>query len=407
MAAVALDFFHMLAGLKFGGDRLGRVAPFVGLGQGFQGRHFKVEAGGGMHDHLFTFADHIVEGVSARGKQVAVFSRIGGAEFGVSGQRLLGEAAALLRVQFIAEFIPPAEGQLPGVLLGGSVAVRTFDLDIGQQGPGDVTIAVHGGGGVTILAQQAAFGIAFAGFQAVVDIVLDELIILGVQFWLLFAFFIEGATVGEFHQALVGDPDAFAPVAGHTGLVGDARVGLAIGHDLDLARRLNRVDHGVAFFIALDRLVPALVKTGIVIGDVARTTAHAPEVAAPIAAFYPHMAALAISAQVGVNGGPGFFGQHVHIGFGHLSEFGWEVLRKLFHERQRIGLVGIGTKHGCGAVRVGYIIVAILLGISGAGRSPTPERPLDFAGLGLHDRPELGIGPFLVALAANLFVDPY
>ena len=49
---------------------------------------------------------------------------------------------------------------LIGILGGGAVTIGAFDFDIGQQRTGNIAVAVHGCGGMTILAEKAAFGIA-------------------------------------------------------------------------------------------------------------------------------------------------------------------------------------------------------------------------------------------------------
>ena len=85
---------------------------------------------------------------------------------------------------------------------------------------------------MTVLAQEPAFGVAFAGFKTVMNIIFDKLVELGVQFWLLITFGGEGTAVRKLHESLVGHTNAFATVmTGVTGLHRYAVPGLAGTND--------------------------------------------------------------------------------------------------------------------------------------------------------------------------------
>lgn len=105
-----------------------------------------------MDHHFVTLAYHVVEGIATGGEQVTVSGRIDGAEFAVGAQWLIGKSPRCGNVGLISEFVPPPHGKFPGVLGRRAMAVRTLDLRVGQQRSGDVSVAVHGGGGVTVLA---------------------------------------------------------------------------------------------------------------------------------------------------------------------------------------------------------------------------------------------------------------
>ena len=152
---------------------------------------------------------------------------------------------------------------------------------------------------MTVLAQKPALGVAFAGFQAMVNIIFDKLVKLGVQFGLLFAFGIEGTAVGKLHKSLKGNANSFAAVvAEDAGLMGNTGVNNAVGHHFGFARRLDRMNHGVSGLIAFHRLVAAFIQTGVIIGNMTGRASHAAEVSPFIPALDPHVAALAVGPQV-------------------------------------------------------------------------------------------------------------
>ena len=152
---------------------------------------------------------------------------------------------------------------------------------------------------MTVLAQEPAFGVAFAGFKTVMDIIFDKLVELGVQFWLLITFGGEGTAVRKLHESLKGHANSFAPVvAGDAGLMGNTGVNNAVGHHFGFARRLDRMNHGVSGLIAFHRLVAAFIQPGIIIGDMTGRATHAAEVPPSIPAFYTNMAPLAVGPQV-------------------------------------------------------------------------------------------------------------
>ena len=75
---------------------------------------------------------------------------------------------------------------------------------------------------MTVLAEQAAFGVSLPGFQAVVHIIFDKLVEFGVKLWLLATFVGVGTPIGELHQSLVGYADSFTAVmAGNAGFMGN------------------------------------------------------------------------------------------------------------------------------------------------------------------------------------------
>ena len=107
-----------------------------------------------------------------------------------------------------------------------------------------IAVTVQGGGGVTILAQKPALGIAFSGFKLVVNIIFDELVDLGMELGLFLPISGERAGVGKLHESLEGDADALASVvAGNAGLMRDTRIDYIIHHDLGVARGLNGMNH--------------------------------------------------------------------------------------------------------------------------------------------------------------------
>ncbi len=67
----------------------------------------------------------------------------------------------------------------------GAVAVLTLDFDLCQRGTRQVAVAVHVHRGVAVLAQHAAFRVLRTGFHLVVQVVLDEQVVLGMQLRLL------------------------------------------------------------------------------------------------------------------------------------------------------------------------------------------------------------------------------
>ncbi len=219
---------------------------------------------------------------------------------------------------------------------------------------------MHGRGGVTILAQQTALGITLAGFKLMMKVILDILIELGVQLGLFFAVGRKWAAIRKFHQPLEGDADALAAVVtGNAGFVRYARIDDVIGHDFGLARGLNRVHHGVAGFIAFDRLVAAFIQAGIVVRNVTGSAAHAAKIAASVAALDTHMAALTIGAQVCKNCRRRLFFQLGHIGFGYLLQLGWKIVGILSHQGLGVFFVFCGTEYRCGTIRVVDVVIAV------------------------------------------------
>ena len=99
-----------------------------------------------MNNNLIAFADNIAEGIATRRKQISVFGRVLRSEFDLVIQQLVGEATRFRVGEITIEFITPAERKLPGIIRCSAVAVGAFNFDIGQQGTGDVTVAMHGGG---------------------------------------------------------------------------------------------------------------------------------------------------------------------------------------------------------------------------------------------------------------------
>jgi hypothetical protein len=107
----------------------------------------------------------VAERIAAGRQQVTLLARINGGEFALIDQQLGSSAARPCVAKILVEFIAPAQGQFPWILGSGTVTIRTFDFHISQQGTGDIPVAVHGCGGVAILAEQPAFRVAFTGFK--------------------------------------------------------------------------------------------------------------------------------------------------------------------------------------------------------------------------------------------------
>ena len=168
------------------------------------------------------------------------------------------------------------------------MAVRTFNFNVGEQGPGDIAITMGRCGCVTILTEEPAFGVTLAGLEFVVGIILNKLVEFGVQFGLLLPSIRVGAAVRKLHEALKGDPNTLAAiVAGDASLMWNARIDQVVHNYFGLTRGLNGVDHCMTGFVAFYRLITALVETSIIVGNMAGGTAHATEVAALVPAFDP------------------------------------------------------------------------------------------------------------------------
>lgn len=110
-----------------------------------------------------------------------------------------------------------------------------------------------------------------------VHVVLDKLVKFGVKLGLFVALVRIGTAVRKLHQPLKRDPDGLTPVvAGDAGFMGYARVDLVVDQDFGLALRLDRMNHGASGLVPLDAGVGPLVEPGIVVGDMAGVTSHAP-----------------------------------------------------------------------------------------------------------------------------------
>ena len=167
------------------------------------------------------------------------------------------------------------------------------------------------------MAEQATFRISLAGFDLMMNIVLDKLIVLGVQLWLFFPSFSKRAAVGEFHESLKGDADSLAAiVTGYAGFVRYTGIDKVVDHDLGLTGRLDRVDHRMARFIPLHGFITAFIKPCIIIWDMTGGTTHPTKIPPFFAALDPIMAAEAVGAKVCIDCIPWFLFQRVHVRFG-------------------------------------------------------------------------------------------
>ena len=92
------------------------------------------------------------------------------------------------------------------------MTVFALDLDLRQRCAGHVAIAMHIHGGMAILAEHAARRVAIARLDLMVQVVLDEEVILGVQLGLLATSFVIGRAIGEFHDPLITHTNPLAAV---------------------------------------------------------------------------------------------------------------------------------------------------------------------------------------------------
>ena len=77
------------------------------------------------------------------------------------------------------------------------MAILTLDFHLRQGGTRQVAVTVHINGGMAVLTQHPAVWILGPALDLVMQIVRNKQIILGMQFRLLLAFFIEGAAIGR------------------------------------------------------------------------------------------------------------------------------------------------------------------------------------------------------------------
>ena len=128
-----------------------------------------------------------------------------------------------------------------------------------------------------------------------VQVVLDEKVILGMQLGLLVARRVVRTAIGEFHQALVADTDALAPVmAGITGLRRDSRIAQIADYNRRLARCLQPMGQQMSWLILVDGGIVALVAAFIAVGNVTSRATGAAIIAARLASGNPDVAALAL-----------------------------------------------------------------------------------------------------------------
>ena len=240
-----------------------------------------------------------------------------------------------------------------------------------------------------------------------VGIILYKLVDFGVQLGLLVPVSGEGAAIGKFHQTLEGDTNALSSVmTGNAGLMRDSRIDHIVHYNFGVACGLDGMDHSMAGFVPLHRLVPAFVKSRIVVRDMTGGAAHAAIVATLVSAFNANVTALAIGAKVGIDGLVGLFLEGFNVGFRDSYEFGRKVVWKGLHERFGVFLVLFCSEYRVGAIRVIHIVVAVFRCVTGSGRTPAPDRTLDLSGFCIHDGTVLGIHIFFVALAASFLIDP-
>ena len=357
-----------------------------------------------MEDDLRALLHHVAEGVAARGQQVAVLRRIDLRE------RLLREQPVAEPARLLADvlrvLLPVAERQLPGRLLHGAVAVLAFDLDLGERGPEQVAVAVHVHRGVAVLAEHSAFRVLRAGLHLVVQVVLDEEVVLGMQLGLLPAGRGVGRAVGELHDPLVAHADPLsAVVAGVAGLRGDPRVLDVADLDHRLAGALHAVHQQLPRLLPGDGRIAALVESFVRIGHVAGRTAGPAEVAALLPAGHPDVAALALLARVGDAGEVRMLRDPVGVDLRDLLHLGGHLVRMRRDEGGHVLPVGVGADGGDGAVLVGEVVVAPH-DLHALLHAPGPEVALDLPRLGVHQGLGEALGVSPMALAAGLVRDP-
>ena len=76
-----------------------------------------------MHDHFIAVTDNVAERVTASREQIPILRRVFGGVSCLIFQEFCGHAAGFIHIEFVAEFITPAQRELPRIQGGGSMTV--------------------------------------------------------------------------------------------------------------------------------------------------------------------------------------------------------------------------------------------------------------------------------------------
>ena len=184
-------------------------------------------------------------------------------------------------------------------------------------------------------------------------------------------------SVGEFHQSLEGNVDAFAAVVtGIAAFNGDA-AGLSGGDDL--------VFEHMTRFVLGDGLVIAFIKAVIAVKDMTGRAAHAAVITSFLPTANPDMAALAIMTLVGQSSLFGILVDFIHGGRRHHFEAFRILVGVQGDLLLHVILVLLGTEDGLQPVQIFNIVIAPGdLEIGDFFKTPGMKISLDFPGLGVH-----------------------
>ncbi|EMI20643.1 hypothetical protein RMSM_02429 [Rhodopirellula maiorica SM1] len=269
------------------------LANLVFLHQRLQRLHTNVGAGSGIDNDLVAIADDIFVRIAPRGQQEPVAFVDLGALQGMR-QRRVGQPAWFARCGGFVKLVHEPERQIPGELIRRAVTIGAFDLNRGKVGAGQKTVAVNIERGMAVLASHSFL---------VVNVLLHRQVVFGMQLGLVTAVFGVGRMERGFHQSLKRDADPFTTiVTGGASFHGNAAVRRAVHGDLGIAGALDRMHQCVPRFIVRYRLIVTFVKALVPVGDVARGTAHAAEIASFLSSFDCVMATLAFLTDIGERG---------------------------------------------------------------------------------------------------------
>ena len=218
-----------------------------------------------------------------------------------------------------------------------------------------------------------------------VQVVGNEQIPLGVQLGLFLSALAIRRAIGEFHQALVGNPDALAAVmAGVAGFYRNTGIGCVADGHLGFACRLNLVRQHMAFLGFVDGRVAALVNALVTVGDVAGGATLAAVIAALLATLDRDVTALALLALVGKAGELRVFFDLVDARVRNLFQRGRKLVLVRRDHVFHVSLIGIGAdaRHRAVAILDGIVTPGHLV-ILYFGYAPGMQITLNFSGLGI------------------------
>jgi hypothetical protein len=95
-----------------------------------------------MHDDFIAFADCVADRIAVGCQQISVFDGIHLTEYSLIIQQQISDTAGFFVFKIAAKFIPPPQWQLPGVTGGSAMTIGAFNLNVSQQGAGDIAVAV-------------------------------------------------------------------------------------------------------------------------------------------------------------------------------------------------------------------------------------------------------------------------